>query len=129
MKMPVNPETGHAKNVANFNSLISFCSTYGQQYNPANAALNLANLQSLHTAAQNKLTALNTAKAAYDSAVNQRAEAFEDLPKLCTRIVNAFAVSGASENAVEGVKSINRACRAKGPAKPPLPNPPPKARK
>ena len=117
--MPSTPETGHAKNVAHFNSLISFCGGYGSAYNPANAALSLASLQSLLATSQNRLTAVATAKAAYDSAIYQRAEAFDDLARLCTRIVNAYAVSGASENATEGVKSMNRRLQGRRAAKVP----------
>ena len=37
-------ETGHAKNVANFESMVSFVTGYGGDYKPGNAAINLANL-------------------------------------------------------------------------------------
>lgn len=45
-------ETGHAKNLANFNTLISFCEGYGSAYNPVNATLQLTGLQSLTASAQ-----------------------------------------------------------------------------
>lgn len=32
-------ETGHAKNVANFGQMISFCVGYGGDYKPSNAAI------------------------------------------------------------------------------------------
>ena len=40
--MASNSETGHAKNVANFEDLISFCTGYGATYNPSKAAIQLA---------------------------------------------------------------------------------------
>lgn len=49
--MPSTSETGHAKNVANFQDLISFCTGYGATYNPSKAALSVANLQAQLTAA------------------------------------------------------------------------------
>ena len=36
--MPSTSETGHAKNVANFEDLISFCNGYGATYNPSKDA-------------------------------------------------------------------------------------------
>lgn len=37
-------ETGHAKNVANFQDLISFCEGYGATYNPSKEALKIPQL-------------------------------------------------------------------------------------
>lgn len=42
--MPSTAETGHAKNVANFETLISFCIGYGAAYNPSRDSLKIANL-------------------------------------------------------------------------------------
>jgi hypothetical protein len=53
--MASQSETGHAKNVATFNTIISFCQGYGSQYQPAVAALEIANLQSQLAAAENAL--------------------------------------------------------------------------
>jgi hypothetical protein len=50
--MPSTSETGHAKNVANFETLVSFCTGYGATYNPSRDALKVANLQTLLTAAK-----------------------------------------------------------------------------
>ena len=37
-------ETGHAKNVSNFESMVSFVTGYGGEYKPGNAAIELTNL-------------------------------------------------------------------------------------
>ena len=37
-------ETGHAKNVSNFQTLITFCTGYGADYNPTNAMIELTAL-------------------------------------------------------------------------------------
>jgi hypothetical protein len=42
-------ETGHAKNVATFEDLISFCTGYGATYNPSKAALKLPALTTQNT--------------------------------------------------------------------------------
>ncbi len=50
--MPSTSETGHAKNVATFETLISFCTGYGATYAPSRNALKVANMQTQLTAAQ-----------------------------------------------------------------------------
>ena len=47
--MASTSETGHAKNVANFQDLTSFCTGYGATYNPTNPRLTLAELENLYT--------------------------------------------------------------------------------
>ena len=42
--MPTYYETGHAKNIANFQDLIAFCTGYGATYNPTKTALKLPQL-------------------------------------------------------------------------------------
>ena len=42
--MPSTTETGHTKNVANFEDLISFCNGYGVTYNPSKDAIIIAKL-------------------------------------------------------------------------------------
>jgi hypothetical protein len=42
--MPSHSETGHAKNVANFQDLISFCKGYGIIYNPSKEVLKVVKL-------------------------------------------------------------------------------------
>jgi len=104
----MSTETGHAKNVANFEALISFCSGYGSSYNPANAALQITSLQTQLAAAQNALADCKTKETAYDNAVDLRRDAFEPVKALSTRIVNAFAVSGVADSVIEGARTINR---------------------
>ena len=48
-------ETGHAKNVANFATMIAFCTGYGADYQPSNANISLAKLNLVLTEAQNAL--------------------------------------------------------------------------
>ncbi len=53
--MASTSETGHAKNIANFQDLIAFVTGYGATYNPAKAALKLVQLNTMATTAQTKL--------------------------------------------------------------------------
>lgn len=106
--MPSKSETGHAKNVANFEDLISFCTGYGATYNPSKAALTIAELQALQTQANSSLQQTKTTKTSFDNATNSRQLAFKDLKPLATKVVNALAVSGATDLAVTDAKTINR---------------------
>ncbi len=45
-------ETGHAKNVANFETMTSFVIGYGAAYNPSNMDIQLTNLEIKLAAAQ-----------------------------------------------------------------------------
>ena len=45
--MASTTETGHAKNVANFEDLISFVTGYGATYNPTKVPIKLASLTTL----------------------------------------------------------------------------------
>jgi len=87
--MASTSETGHAKNVANFEDLISFCTGYGATYNPSKAAIQIASLNTLRTNAQGSITGVNSSKTAFTNATNSRQTSFDPLKKLCTKIVNA----------------------------------------
>ncbi len=106
--MPSTSETGHAKNVANFEDLISFCNGYGATYNPSKDALTIAKLTDLQTNSKASLQQAKTTKTSFENATNARQLAFKDLKPLATKVVNALAVSGATALAVADAKSINR---------------------
>lgn len=106
--MASTSETGHAKNVANFQDLISFCQGYGSVYNPTKDSLKITQLQSLYQTANEKLTSVKTAKTSFDNATNDRKNNFSDLKPFATKIINAFAVSGADNLAVADAKTVNK---------------------
>jgi hypothetical protein len=106
--MPSISETGHAKNVANFEDLISFCNGYEATYNPSKDALTIAKLQDLQTRAKDSLQQAKTTKTSFDNATNARQLAFKDLKPLATKVVNALSASGATDLAIADAKTINR---------------------
>ncbi len=106
--MASTSETGHAKNIANFQNLISFCQGYGTTYNPVKESLKIPQLQALYTLANEKLNATKTQKTLFDKATNERKTAFQNLKPLATKVVNALAVSGADNLAVANAKSVNK---------------------
>ncbi|KQK24937.1 hypothetical protein AR438_13490 [Chryseobacterium aquaticum] len=101
-------ETGHAKNVANFQSLISFCSGFGAIYNPSKESLKIPQLQSLLQSAQDKMNSTITHRTLFTNATNSRRNAFADLKPLSTKITNAFAVSGVEQLGISNMKSMNK---------------------
>ncbi len=106
--MSSTSEVGHAKNVANFEHLISFCTGFGPGYNPSNAAISIASLNTLLTDAKNALTEVTTKIVAYNNTVNHRIQTFSDLKKLSTRLVNALIATGASDETIANAKSVNK---------------------
>jgi hypothetical protein len=115
-------DTGHSKNVSNFEEIISFCTAQGASYNPSKDSLTVARLKELQTKALDCLQQCDVAKAQFDKALNARRAAFMDLKPFSTRIVNALAASGAGTLAIADVKGITRkihGVRANGSAKQP----------
>lgn len=111
--MASTSETGHAKNVANFEDLISFCTGYGGSYNPTKPAISIAALTTLHSNAEASLQGVTSSKNAFTVATNQRQTAFDPLRKLATRIVNALDATEATDKLVKDAKTINNKIQGK----------------
>ena len=106
--MASTSETGHAKNVANLDELISFVGGYGAVYNPSKSAIKLLALQALSTAAKTAIGAVNSANSAYSNAVAAREVAFAPLGKLTTRILNALKATDTTTQVDESAQTIVR---------------------
>lgn len=106
--MASTSETGHAKNVANFHTLITFCQGYGSPYNPSRESLTIANLLIQKTAAQDYITAVITKNTTYNTHINARAAAFADLKPLSTRIINALEAAGASDAIIADARTFQK---------------------
>ena len=109
--MSSTSETGHAKNVANFASLIAFIAGYGTAYNPSKAALKPAAMKSQLATVSDALQKVNTAFAAHKNAVNTRAVAFRIMGRLTTRVFNALRATGTSVQVVENALFLVRKLR------------------
>jgi hypothetical protein len=116
-------ETGHARNVANFEDLISFATGYGAPYNPSNPAIALSGLNAKHAAAAADLAAVNAAFAAWVTAVNAREAMFEPLSRLATRVMNAVQASAVAPEFEADVRTIVRKLQGSR-AKPKVPDVP-----
>ena len=111
--MASTTETGHAKNAATFEDLISFCTGYGATYNPSKAVLKIPAMTTQLTGVNTALQAVKVAKTAYDNATNTRELAFKPLKSLCTKIVNALAATEAAQQTVDDVKTTNNKIQGK----------------
>lgn len=111
--MASTSETGHAKNVANFQDLISFVTSYGATYNPSKSALKLAQLTALQATSQTKLAEVVAKNTAFNNAVNDRMAAFDGLKALSTRLVNALESTDATTEKIKDAKVFNRKLQGK----------------
>lgn len=111
--MASTSETGHAKNVANFQNLIHFVTGYGTTYNPSKESLKLTQLITLKDAAATALAEVTTKNTAYNNKVNERISAFSGLKSLSTRLINALQTTDAKDETVNNAKSFNRKMQGK----------------
>ncbi|MCW3162850.1 hypothetical protein [Chryseobacterium oryctis] len=111
--MASTSETGHAKNIANLQDLISFCKGYADQYNPVKESLKIDSLETLYQDALQKLTETQNKKTLFDNATDDRINAFKDLNPLATKIINSLAVSGVSKLTVDNAKGFNKKLQGK----------------
>ena len=120
-------ETGHAKNVANLQDLISFVTGYGATYNPTKNALKLPQLNALATTSQVNLADVVTKNTTFNNKVNERVVAFSNLKSLSTRLINALQTTDATTEKIADAKGFNKklqGVRAKTVTTPPDPNAP-----
>lgn len=106
-------ETGHAKNIANFQDLIAFVEGYGATYNPSKEALKLPQLNTLLATSQTNLAEVVTKNTAYNDAVNNRIIEFSPLKGLATRMVNALEATDATNEKINNAKVFNRKLQGK----------------
>lgn len=101
-------EVGHARNIQNFQSLISFVTGYGGVYKPSNPQIELASLTAAlalaNTAMDNVTSTLGTNK----TAINTRQNVYDPLRVTVARSVNYYASTGAAENSIDDAKSLKR---------------------
>jgi hypothetical protein len=106
--MPSISETGHAKNVANFQELISFCESYGTAYNPNKDSLKIENLRRLLQEARDQLDTVIKKVTTFNNAVTVRQNTFANIKPLFTKVVNAFAVTNAPDQTIAEIKALNK---------------------
>jgi len=86
--MASTSETGHNKNVANFNSAYQIFQEMGTLYNPSNPNLQLATLNPIKTQLAGTITVLNDQKPIYTNAVADREVEIAPIGKVTTKTLN-----------------------------------------
>lgn len=79
-------ETGHAKNVANFDKLVTYIRDLGEVYNPGKQNIKLAQIEELNQIARESLDQYNKAFSIYTLSVSERVKGFEDLNAFITAL-------------------------------------------
>lgn len=106
-------ETGHAMNVTNFESLLTYIDSLGNLYNPSRECIKREALQTLLDNTHESMNTLYNAQSKYRLAVDERFAAFQPLNKLVTRVSNALKASDSSVQTDESVKTIIRKIQGK----------------
>ncbi len=125
-------DTGHAKNVANFNKMIAACTGYGTAYNPSNPNLAIKAMTPQAAGGDASVKAVAPAQKPYKDAEDARHQPFIDLPQLVRDAYNELAsCDGVSAttlqtalNLEKKIAGTNRAPKPKGvtpPVNPPEP--------
>ncbi|MBP1617909.1 MAG: hypothetical protein H6Q14_1736 [Bacteroidetes bacterium] len=97
--MTTTSESGYAKNLANFESLIILIKALGSNYNPSKESIKVSALEAILQEGKDIFTAFNSAKSTYSISVDAQQKAFKPLSPLITRVNNALKASGStSEN-------------------------------
>lgn len=106
--MASNSETGHAKNVANLESLISVIKGFGAVYNPSRQSIILTALISLLTIVKGAMSLVNSSLGSNSKAIAAREVAFKPLSSLATRILNALRSSETTQQINDSAQSLVR---------------------
>lgn len=106
--MSSTSESGHAKNIANFEKIHQQINSFGSDYNPSRDNLKKESIQTLLQSAKENLNQLHAEEAVWKKAVADREAAFVNFGKLITRVHNALRASGSTVQQDESIKGVFR---------------------
>ena len=106
--MSSTSEKGHAKNVANFETIMTFCIGYGATYNPSNPNLAIPNIQTKWEEAKLKLKAVKETKEHFDSRTGARQLLFKPLKPTATKVINSLTAQEAPSTVIKDARTIIR---------------------
>jgi len=116
-------EVGHAKNIQQFQSMISFVTAWGGAYKPSNSQIELANLVAALALADTAMDAVTSNLAVNKTSINDRQNVFKPLGPMVTRSVNYYESTGTADNFVDDAKSLKRKIDGKRASKKPVDDP------
>jgi hypothetical protein len=109
--MKQNFELGHYNNAANLQKMISYVSSYGEAYNPANPTIATPQLQALLDGYNAVLLRVDDSYSMLTNAIIARETVFIPLSKYVTKVMNALSSLNVSVNTVESARSFVRKIR------------------
>lgn len=101
-------ETGHAKNLANFDELAVRAAGLGSGYNPILECIKCNSMKAKSVSAHDAINAVKAALPVWSNAIAAREKAFAVLNSIVTRVVNALIGSGADQKIVANARTIAR---------------------
>ena len=106
-------ETGHNKNVTNFETLIIACTGYGTPYNPSNPNITIPILTTQHIEAKASVKDVKTTETPFNSFEGQRKTIFKPLKPTSTKVLNALKGASAPATVIADAETINRKIQGK----------------
>jgi hypothetical protein len=106
--MSSTSEKGHPKNVANFETIITFCIGYGAAYNSSNPNLAIQNIQAKWEEAKLKLKAVKDTKEPFNSVTGARQLLFKPLKPTATKVINSLTAQEAPTTVIKDARTIIR---------------------
>lgn len=107
-------ESGHARNVANFDELVVVLGTFGNGYQPASPAIQLNALVDLQEKLKEALQRVNDANGVYRDKIYARQNAYNQMSALAMRIVNTMAGLGLEAKLLTQAKGVLSKIRGGG---------------
>jgi hypothetical protein len=101
-------EKGHAKNVANLGTMITFATGFGTGYNPSKKSISLPALNTLKEEAQKDLVVINTHYNNWSVAIEAQQSLLAKLNVRLTRVVNAAEACEVPAAVLRNVKALNK---------------------
>lgn len=111
--MASSSETGHNKNVTNFETLIITCTGFGTPYNPSNPNITIPVLTTQHTEAKATIKAVKTTETPFSNVEGQRKTIFKPLKPISTKVLNALKGASAPATVIADAETINRKIQGK----------------
>jgi len=106
--MNKSSETGHAKNVANFETLSNYVISYNGAYNPSRAAIRIQSLQTILSNAKNAMTQVNNALSPSKMANAERETTFKTVNPFTTRVINSLKATETTTKMDDTAQSLVR---------------------
>ena len=107
--MAKTSKTGHVKNVANFQSVITYLQSLGTKYNPSKPEDAITALTQYYTDADAAIQELAGHLPLYSTAVDNQEEAFGRLPALSVRVSSAYSYAAENEAAAHTIVALKNA--------------------